>query len=356
MLKNKIILIAVGIFCYTALLHAAERKSEEPKQSNNSVTAESAWKAVTDAMRPPPLPAEWAGKSPTPEQSAAFNKDLAVAANKAAEKAHEFYTRFPDDPRAKEAQEKEKHMLEQARIFEQKAQPPSEQDKLREKLNDASRRAMAKKGEGLPAVLKEYEKGVREIMKESPDEPVLWKQLADIAQMSDAENATRLYKEVVDAPKVPESLKKIAESALKRYKAIGQPFAVAFTAVDGREIDTKKMKGKVLLIDFWATWCGPCVQELPHVKETYDKYHKDGFEIIGISLDKNKSQLESFLLAHDMKWPQFFDGQGWGNKISMEYEIMSIPTMFLVDKKGNLRDIDAREDLNSKVQKLLEEN
>jgi peroxiredoxin len=130
---------------------------------------------------------------------------------------------------------------------------------------------------------------------------------------------------------------------------------IQFTAVDGRSVDLAKLKGKVVLIDFWATWCGPCVGEVPNVKKTYDQFHSKGFEIVGISLDKDKDKLTDFTASHKMEWPQFFDGMFWQNKYARQFAIESIPAMWLIDKKGNLRDMDAREDLNGGVQKLLAE-
>lgn len=141
--------------------------------------------------------------------------------------------------------------------------------------------------------------------------------------------------------------------APQKDKALGKALGMKFTATDGTEVDLAKMKGKVVLIDFWATWCGPCVAEIPNVKKTYEKLHSKGFEIIGISLDSNEDKLTQFIKKKDMPWPQYFDGKGWKNKISTKHGIRSIPAMWLVDKEGNLVDKKARNDLEEKVEKLL---
>ena len=136
---------------------------------------------------------------------------------------------------------------------------------------------------------------------------------------------------------------------------VGKPLALKFGAVDGRAVDLEKLRGKVVLIDFWATWCGPCVQEVPHVKAVYEKLHPKGFEIVGISFDQKKTALQNFVLKEKMTWPQYFDGKGWSNQFGVRFGIESIPTMWLVDKKGVLRHLDGRKELESKVEKLLAE-
>ena len=104
----------------------------------------------------------------------------------------------------------------------------------------------------------------------------------------------------------------------------------------GNALTLSALKGKVVLVDFWATWCGPCVGELPNVIAAYQKYHAKGFEVVGISLDEDQGKLTSFLKEKGMTWAQYFDGKGWQNKLAVKYGIESIPATFLLDGEGTI--------------------
>ena len=126
----------------------------------------------------------------------------------------------------------------------------------------------------------------------------------------------------------------------KNMAPVDKPFpGLKFTSIQGGEVDVERMKGKVVMVDFWATWCGPCCQIMPQVAAAYEKYHADGFEIVGISLDQNMEKLQGYTRDHKMPWPQYFDGKGWDNAVAKRFAVTSIPCFFLIDRTGVVRDI-----------------
>ncbi len=134
-----------------------------------------------------------------------------------------------------------------------------------------------------------------------------------------------------------------------------KPLDLKFKALDGREVDLAKMRGKVVLVDFWATWCAQCVVFAPKVVKLYEKLHARGFEIVGISLDSDKERMEHFLKEMQIPWPQYFDGKTWQNSISSKLGIRVLPAMWLVNKKGMVVSMDAREGLEDLVEQSLGE-
>lgn len=167
----------------------------------------------------------------------------------------------------------------------------------------------------------------------------------------DPNRASTIYQEVA-TDQDPE-ISGAAQTGLEMLAMRSKPLDLSFTALDGSKVDLAKLRGKVVLVDFWATWCPPCVEEVPELVETYEKFHDKGFEIVGISLDKDKSALEKFLKENKMTWPQYFDGGGWENKFAQRFKIQSVPTMWLLDREGKLADPAPRGRLEKAIEAAL---
>ena len=124
--------------------------------------------------------------------------------------------------------------------------------------------------------------------------------------------------------------------------------------VSGRPLSVARYRGKVVLLDFWATWCPPCRAEMPNVVSAYAQFHDKGLVVIGVSLDQDKDKLLDFIKANNMTWPQYFDGLGWENKLANQYGIESIPATILIDGQGKIIARDLRgEELKDAVTKAL---
>ena len=148
-----------------------------------------------------------------------------------------------------------------------------------------------------------------------------------------------------------------AQEKLPPSEAVGKPFVLEFMdAISGSPVSIQRLKGKVVVVDFWATWCGPCVAEMPRMKALYAEYKNKGVQFIGVSLDQSGSGLDklmAFVEENGITWPQYYQGAGWDSEFSKSWGIRSIPAVFVVDQQGKVYSDKARGKLETILPELL---
>ena len=142
------------------------------------------------------------------------------------------------------------------------------------------------------------------------------------------------------------------------YELWGKPMKdFSATDLDGNPISLQDYRGKVVLLDFWGVWCGFCINEMPNLKKVYTTYKDQGFDIIGVSLDDEKSALRDYIKENDLQWRQVFSGKTWrDDPLAQQYNITGVPSQWLIDRDGKLISHKARgEDLERLVVEALKD-
>jgi thiol-disulfide isomerase/thioredoxin len=146
----------------------------------------------------------------------------------------------------------------------------------------------------------------------------------------------------------------------RRLALPGNPMQITGTLLaSGEPFDQTSLAGKVVLVDFWATWCGPCVAEIGNLKAEYEKWHAKGFEVVGVSLDEDRDTLAQFVAEKQIPWPILYEEPGgpeWRHPLATSYGIAAIPTVVLIGRDGNVVTLDARgKKLGLALERLLAE-
>jgi tetratricopeptide (TPR) repeat protein len=147
-----------------------------------------------------------------------------------------------------------------------------------------------------------------------------------------------------------------ARAVIANTKMIDARIAPAFSVKShtGEALSLDNLRGKIVLLDFWASWCGPCRVDIPEVKKIWKRHSADQFLIIGINLDSDRKSFEAYMKEAGITWPQYYDGLGWGNKLARLYGVYAIPQTVLVDQEGAIKATGLRgEELSEKIDELL---
>jgi thiol-disulfide isomerase/thioredoxin len=189
----------------------------------------------------------------------------------------------------------------------------------------------------------------------SDEAPEALLQLASAFEFNAEEDEARKYYAQLTKDFPATDAGKKAAGALARLDLVGKSLVLKGTGLRNDEVDAAQYRGKVLLVAFWATWAEPVKADLPELTKVYEKYHKSGFELIGVSLDSDRRELDAFLKQNPLPWPQIFEPGGMDSRLATEFGIISLPTMILVDAQGKVltRSIRTAAELDRQLEKAL---
>lgn len=209
-------------------------------------------------------------------------------------------------------------------------------------------------GEKTPAYLDALEQGLRDLRTRNPAEIEIYADLLSVAARRTGEPGVDLAREILAWPS-PEPVKEKARGLVRTRESLGKTWSIRLAGIDGRLLDSRQLLGKVVLIHFWATWCPPCREELAHLKALLASHPSGGVEILGVNFDDSPKTLRRFVARDSITWPQHCATGGLEGAVAREFGVTSLPMLWLVDRNGRLRDLDAREDLEAKVGRFVSE-
>jgi peroxiredoxin len=356
MMRASLTILSLILPLYTGL---AETLPDNPDE---------AWEIVQKAIAVNVPPLQLQGRLPTKAEMQAHRNAKAEAALHCADIAGDFARKFPDHPRAVESRKichtglsaavrdgalKRLPDLERVEreILSKSGLSPDQRFQLRAASVERAAALAQSQGEDMLAA---YEAGVRQLQGEFPGRPEIAQMLYAIAVRSSGEKARALADEIRRTTNSPE-LKTDANKLIARAKRVGGPLRLRFTSVEGQKVDTASFLGKVVLVNFWATWSAPSISQIPRLTRLHEDFEDRGLVLLGISTDHDRNALNAFLNHKPLPWPQCFDNDPNSASLSQTFGVEAIPAIWLIDRQGRLRFTNAALHLEDSVQTLLSE-
>ena len=200
----------------------------------------------------------------------------------------------------------------------------------------------------------QYRAGIKELVKEFPTkQETLQLSLLRAADQVESLDGLAIAREIFNSS--TGRLHQASERVLKRLDRVGKPLDLTLTNLSGGTFSVSALKGKVILLEFGASWSSPWKRDVPQLKKAYDDFHAQGLEIFGISLDNDPKNIEKFKKDEKIPWDFFCDGKAYRSETIQNLNLGGIPSRWLIDRKGLLREMNARNDLTRMITELIAE-
>lgn len=355
----RFVMLALAATSFVAVpLHAQDAPEGAPAAQQSGERTVEAILADYEAAKPPVFDPQQRGDRAA---IAKYQQTVRQVARQRANLALELYKKQPDHPQAAQMMKERWNLLSQM----EPSLVMTETDELLKATPDSPLALDAKFYRARAAASsRDADAGktlayAEAFIESAPQDPRGARLLASVAaRISQPEEKTALFKRIME--QYPDSNEaKAAKGEMRKAEGLGKPFELTFTdAISGKELSVQRdLKGKVIVVDFWATWCGPCVAEMPKMKKLYSEFKDQGVEFIGVSLDQSEekgkglTKLKEFVAKNEIAWPQYYQGNYWQSEFSSSWGINSIPAIFVIDAEGKLHSTNAR----GKLEQLLPE-
>jgi thiol-disulfide isomerase/thioredoxin len=351
----------IGVLSLTANFSAIAQPAED---------AETLWSTIRITDKPPVPPADWLEDAPTKADVAKFDRESAAASVKLATMCEAFATKFPEDPRAEQANVRalialrlaeklgDDSLKERFEALKTKFLPPSAEIDFVLAAAYAMHLSELLDYEVNGVDLTTFSSEIELLANRYPDQFDTGRMRFQLGHLQvsagQLERGKATLKQVAESG-ADEEFKEVARAILVQADRVGKTLALEFTDLKGDKVSLEKYRGRVVMIDFWAMWCGPCVRALPKLKSLHKKLGGEQFEILGINFDGDPKALATFVEKEKMNWPQYPGGEPGANELGDAFNIYQWPTVWLVDKQGVLRDIGGATDTEKKIAQLLNE-